>query len=638
VPAGLLLAALALGLVCYSLLPGRRSPGDNHPEGRSPDPRLEYAGPFRNIDPSVRYVAEEKCAGCHADKALTYAEHPMGRSLLPVAAAVGPPEDAGHHNPFTALGDRYLIRRQGDQVWHRRTRLDPSGAPAAELEWEVHYVIGSGNHGHSYLTDRGGYLFQTPVSWYEQKQVWDLSPGFGPDRVRGRPVVADCLFCHANRARSRAHSVNAYEEPIFDGHAIGCQRCHGPGELHVAGREKTRPDHTIVNPGRLERPLRDAVCEQCHLEGAARVLRRGRGLYDFRPGLPLDLFWSVLVRAAGDAAGEKAVGHVEQMYQSRCFRGGTAGGGGYPRRDKPGGSLGCVSCHNPHERVAPEGRVAHYRERCLRCHEQHGCSLPPAERRRRTADDSCIACHMPRYGAADVPHTASTDHRILKDPQKPGREEQAPAAAPGGRPFVLFNPDRAGGEGEHDRDRAVGIVNLAVGGDPVAARAVRAALPHLEAAVKKDPDDLPAREALGYALMLQGRPSEALAAFRALLARSPDHELALVGAAATAETLGRVEDALGYWQRAIAVDPWVAGSRRSRTLLLVKEQAWDEALPECEAWLRLDPMSAEGRATRVSCLLAAGNKEEARAEFARLEALAPDNLPELQARFARRLK
>ena len=50
------------------------------------------------------------------------------------------------------------------------------------------------------------------------------------------------------------------------------------------------------------------------------------------------------------------------------------------------------------------------------------------------------------------------------------------------------------------------------------------------------------------------------------------------------------------------------------------------------------PLSADARTTRITCLLAAGHKEEARAEFARLEALAPPNLRELQIRFERQLK
>jgi hypothetical protein len=62
----------------------------------------------------------------------------------------------------------------------------------------------------------------------------------------------------------------------------------GPGELHVRRRrgQKADPgdgDDTIVNPRRLEPALREAVCEQCHLQGQARVLRRGRGPFDYRP-------------------------------------------------------------------------------------------------------------------------------------------------------------------------------------------------------------------------------------------------------------------------------------------------------------------------------------------------------------------
>jgi hypothetical protein len=73
-------------------------------------------------------------------------------------------------------------------------------------------------------------------------------------------------------------------------------------------------------------------------------------------------------------------------------------------------------------------------------------------------------------------------------------------------------------------------------------------------------------------------------------------------------------------------------------LLLVKKEAWNEALPACQAWVRLDPFSAEARWAQVQELLATGKKEEARAEFARIVALAPANLRELEIRFKRKLQ
>jgi hypothetical protein len=105
-----------------------------------------------------------------------------------------------------------------------------------------------------------------------------------------------------------------------------------------------------------------------------------------------------------------------------------------------------------------------------------------------------------------------------------------------------------------------------------------------------------------------------------------------------AEASGQAGAAHPYWRRAITVNPWKPEYRRRLSLLLVKEDAWNEARTQCEAWLRLDPFSTEARATRVRCLLAAGDKTEARAEFARIEALSPPNLDELRIRLGKKLQ
>jgi tetratricopeptide (TPR) repeat protein len=167
---------------------------------------------------------------------------------------------------------------------------------------------------------------------------------------------------------------------------------------------------------------------------------------------------------------------------------------------------------------------------------------------------------------------------------------------------------------------------------------VRRLQPKLEAALRREPDDLTAAEARAQALALQNHPAEALTVFEAVLAREPEREVSLVGAAATAEAAGRPELALSYKRRAISANPWLPEYRRQLVLLLIKEDAWAEALPHCDDWVRLDPFSTEARAARITCLLGLGIKDKARAEFARIEALAPDDLRELQARFGKKLK
>jgi tetratricopeptide (TPR) repeat protein len=242
---------------------------------------------------------------------------------------------------------------------------------------------------------------------------------------------------------------------------------------------------------------------------------------------------------------------------------------------------------------------------------------------------------MPRYGASDIPHTASTDHRILRRAE---RDSGPTPPEADDLPVVSFYRDRkAAGKAEGERDLAVALVKLARRGMASAVSVLRRPRPALETALQ-GPDDLLAAEARGFALWFEGRGAESLAAFEAVLARAPNQEEALVGAASAAEAVGQTETALGYWRRAVAANPWAPDYRRGLVLLLVKKQAWDEAGPECQAWVRLDPFSAEARTVRVQCLLAAGDKDEARVEFARIEALDPANLRELQIRFAKKLR
>src|SRR5262249_29887889 len=156
-------------------------------------------------------------------------------------------------------------------------------------------------------------------TWYTQKSGYDVSPGYDKSRLHfTRRIDSRCLYCHCQEAHPVEHTVNRYREPAFGQLAIGCERCHGPGELHVAARtkgpERGEVDRTIVNPRRLAPALREAVCEQCHLQGETIVERRGRSQAEYRPGLPLHEYVSVFVRPPEVTDASKIVSHVEQMH------------------------------------------------------------------------------------------------------------------------------------------------------------------------------------------------------------------------------------------------------------------------------------------------------------------------------------
>jgi tetratricopeptide (TPR) repeat protein len=164
------------------------------------------------------------------------------------------------------------------------------------------------------------------------------------------------------------------------------------------------------------------------------------------------------------------------------------------------------------------------------------------------------------------------------------------------------------------------------------------ALGLLEAATARDPADVEAWQARGHVLILQTERWQALTAFEAGLRAAPDREMLLASAAAAAQMLNEDGRALALWRRAVAANPWLAEYRAGLAPLLAAQRAWAEAREECQAWVLLDPESVPARRLWIECLLRDGRRDEARAQFAQVEALAPPDLKELRAWFARQLK
>ena len=251
----------------------------------------DAASPFENARPGVAYVGDAACTRCHRDIAFAYRSHPMGRSLAPVTGTEdGPPASASAGLPIEHKGVQYTIEHRDGRVFHKAARRGADGNLFAEIEAEVRFALGSGTRGISFLIERDGFLFQSPIAWFAQERRWDISPGYGEFSTRPdfeRAIQPDCLFCHTNQFRAVAGTLNRYEKPIFQGHAIGCERCHGPGELHVnrAGLS-AEPDMTIVNPAHLTPALTGFGLSAVPSPGLVPLRARGPRAFRLPPGPP----------------------------------------------------------------------------------------------------------------------------------------------------------------------------------------------------------------------------------------------------------------------------------------------------------------------------------------------------------------
>ena len=563
------------------------------------------------------YVGTAACANCHEEIADQYATHSMGRSAMALDASVALQQI--ENATFDADGFRYKVTNEDGQWVHHQGRIQADGTEIASMDLVAQHLIGSGNHGQSFLVQRDQYLFMSPITWYPDKQIWHLSPGYEKTNSQfNRPVVDTCLYCHTDQSKAISNTLNKYASPAISAHAIGCERCHGPGQAHAAKQDSETTnigeDDSIVNPGRLDFARREAICQQCHLSGAARVTKNGKKLSDFRPGEPLESAYTIFTVAEGE---DKFVGHVEQMYASKCFT-------------QSESQMGCISCHDPHSLPSEENRISFYRAKCLQCHTEQSCANPLEARRAVTAADSCIDCHMPPL-ETEIRHAATTDHSI---PRESGERISKPVESGPFGPVVAFpSNDQAK---PNRRDSAIALVRVVGRHEELFTESqIVAAQQTLERVVKDDPSDYEASEALAELFLSSHNHQKALEVCQKVLALEPRRERTLSIAADICSSTGAFGPAIGYWKTLVETNPWMS----KYWYRLAQAYAATGQWPICrqlatEAKLRF-PTSIGVRQLLMQSNLALGDKAAAEKEFEEVEGFNPKGFASLKDWFER---
>lgn len=247
-----------------------------------------------------------------------------------------------------------------------------------------------------YFTKIGNDFFPLPAQWDVANRVWrpyfvepntDWWVPFYPADNAKRPTGPLCDGCHSVNYDVRTKVVTEWN--------VGCEKCHGPGSLHVENPSST----TIVNPARLDFVRANDVCIQCHSQGKP-LKNPVEGQYfdwptGFHVGLDLKDFWQLEEHKLGettfthfaDGTGHKNRMQGNDFVESVMYTHGVT----------------CFSCHDVHgtsnnaELIKPASDV------CATCHRANSPSGPHAStleehthHRAGSAGSECVACHMPK--------------------------------------------------------------------------------------------------------------------------------------------------------------------------------------------------------------------------------------------------
>lgn len=346
---------------------------------------------YLNHNDTVKYVGKQQCRMCHAEIYDSYINTGMGKSFHYAtkehSVLSGSKMDIVHdtiknlsYKPFWRNDSLYLLEyriKENDTI-HK-------------LIQKIHYKIGSGHHTNSHIIDFHGYLYQAPYTYYTQDSISDLPPGFenGANSRFSRVIGLECISCHNAHVDYTKGALNKYD---YVPTGIDCERCHGPGELHVqqklAGNiidTSKYIDYTIVNPSDLPKDLQFDICQRCHLQGTA-VLNNLASYEDFKPGMHLHNFMDIYIPKYKNNDRFIMASHVDRLKQSSCFK---------------NDDLTCITCHNPHKTVQSMNS-SYFDNKCMSCHDI--CNDNQIE--------NCASCHMPKSNSLDIMHVTITDHKI----------------------------------------------------------------------------------------------------------------------------------------------------------------------------------------------------------------------------------
>lgn len=336
------------------------------------------------------YAGAEVCMQCHKDIADSYMHSSHFKTSAPVffdsirKALINTKTSISFPNGHTVK-----VEESGNNIF--QTQLDGDNKVVSE---QMQMVFGSGEKAWTFGYWKQNQLFQLPLSYLTNMQLWTNSPGFPINHPYfTRPIISRCFECHS----SYVYHYNENTKPLeitekFNTntiiYGIDCERCHGPAKKHVDFHRENPAEkkaNFMVSIKSLNRTQQSDLCGSCH-SGNPVVLK---SIFAFTPGDSLKNYYMYF---PGSFTNPDVHGmQMQLLQQSACYKQST---------------LTCLTCHNPHK--AENNMQATFLTTCMSCHQQSTHSTQMMQEKK-----NCITCHMPLRTSKSLDFNNNTENKSI---------------------------------------------------------------------------------------------------------------------------------------------------------------------------------------------------------------------------------
>ena len=182
-----------------------------------------------------QFAGSASCMGCHKNLFDSYIHTPHFNTSEKASFARLKNKINTHNNKVAFTNNQTVSVEEKKETYFQSYYKDDKLVATESMD----ITFGSGEKAQTFAYWKDQQLFELPLTYLHEMNIWTNSPGFPIDQPNyNRVITGRCLECHSSFAQKTTVKTGAMEiaeklSPNTIILGIDCERCHGAAAQHV---------------------------------------------------------------------------------------------------------------------------------------------------------------------------------------------------------------------------------------------------------------------------------------------------------------------------------------------------------------------------------------------------------------------